>query len=169
MFDPCIVVNTASVTFDAFKTAPTDLGSISVSALGCLSGASIQFASGSGPSMDSGRALLGGMLAGATAGAAVDFALYPLDTIKTRLQTGSRWPPPHLLGGAPWPPSGVGPDGGGPGAAWRAAAWLRELAGLYAGVAGSLAAHVPASAVFFAVYETSKVRGRVWIRVGEAP
>ena len=33
-----------------------------------------------------GRALLGGMLAGATAGAAVDLALYPLDTIKTRLQ-----------------------------------------------------------------------------------
>jgi solute carrier family 25 S-adenosylmethionine transporter 26 len=32
-------------------------------------------------------ALVGGMLAGAIAGAAVDLALYPIDTIKTRLQT----------------------------------------------------------------------------------
>jgi hypothetical protein len=32
-------------------------------------------------------ALVGGMLAGAVAGAAVDLALYPIDTIKTRLQT----------------------------------------------------------------------------------
>lgn len=32
-------------------------------------------------------ALIGGMLAGAVAGACVDLALYPIDTVKTRLQT----------------------------------------------------------------------------------
>ena len=63
-----------------------------------------------------------------------------------RRQTGSRWPPPHLI-----PPAGAADRGA------AAADWLRELAGLYAGVAGSLAAHAPASAVFFAVYETAKV------------
>jgi hypothetical protein len=48
----------------------------------------LQMASATAGTFDSGagRALLGGMLSGATAGAAVDFALYPIDTIKTRLQ-----------------------------------------------------------------------------------
>jgi MFS family permease len=88
---------------------------------------------------------LGGMLAGAAAGAAVDFGLYPLDTIKARLQTASRWPPPHL---ATAPPCA---------AAAAAAAWAREVAGIYAAVTGRLGAHVPAAGVLFAVHETSKV------------
>jgi len=73
-------------------------------------------------------ALVGGMLAGAVAGAAVDLALYPIDTIKTRLQTiGSI----QLEAGE-----------------WRQ---------LYSGLLGGLVGHVPSSALFFAVYETTRV------------
>ena len=133
------VISIASSSIDALQAAsPLDTASTSAAAASSVTAATAAVARGGG------RALLGGMLAGAAAGAAVDFALYPLDTIKTRLQTGSRWPPPHLASAA----------GGGT----AAAAWAREVAGLYAGVTGSLAAHVPAAAVFFAVYETSKVR-----------
>ncbi|KAJ1489493.1 hypothetical protein T484DRAFT_1779837 [Baffinella frigidus] len=71
-----------------------------------------------------GRTLVDGMLAGAVAGAAVDLALYPLDTVKTRLQTKT---------GAP------------------------SFQELYSGLSASLAGHVPSSALFFAVYQTSKV------------
>jgi len=35
----------------------------------------------------SAQSLLGGMISGAIAGAAVDLVLYPIDTVKTRLQT----------------------------------------------------------------------------------
>jgi hypothetical protein len=131
----------ASITLQSLQVAPATFGLAECDSM-------IRLAVDT-DSLDSGRALLGGMLAGASAGAAVDFALYPLDAIKTRLQTGSKWPPPRLLAGG-----GVG------GPADALAAWLREFAGLYAGVAGSLVAHVPASAVFFAVYETSKVVDR---------
>lgn len=72
--------------------------------------------------------LVQGMIAGAIAGAAVDLVLYPIDTIKTRLQTNT----------------------------------MKELnveaiPALYSGLLGSLAGHVPSSALFFAVYQTSKV------------
>jgi len=72
--------------------------------------------------------LVQGMIAGAVAGAAVDLVLYPIDTIKTRLQTGSM---KELS--------------------------LEALPELYAGLVGSLAGHVPSSALFFAIYQTSKV------------
>lgn len=74
--------------------------------------------------------LVSGMLAGAVAGAAVDLVLYPIDTVKTRLQTNTF---KDLT--------------------------VAELPALYSGLAGSLAGHVPSSAVFFAVYQTSKVIG----------
>jgi len=73
-------------------------------------------------------ALVGGMLAGAVAGAAVDIILYPIDTVKTRLQT---------VGGVDFK--------------------IGEIGQLYAGLVGGLVGHVPSSALFFAVYETSRV------------
>ena len=72
--------------------------------------------------------LVQGMIAGAVAGAAVDLVLYPIDTIKTRLQTESMQ---ELT--------------------------LESVPALYSGLLGSLAGHVPSSALFFAIYETSKV------------
>ena len=78
------------------------------------------------------RTVAGNLAAGATAGMAVEAALYPIDTIKTRLQLAA--------------------SGGG----------LRSLlaAGggraLYAGVWGNLAGVAPASAMFMGVYEPTK-------------
>ncbi|KAL4451237.1 hypothetical protein ABPG77_009309 [Micractinium sp. CCAP 211/92] len=85
------------------------------------------------------RITAGNLAAGATAGCAVEAALYPIDTIKTRLQ------------------------------AMRSGGGIRALlqAGggrsLYAGVWGNLAGVAPASAIFMAVYEPVKqfVMGRV--------
>jgi hypothetical protein len=82
-------------------------------------------AGGSGAPQDS---LVQGMIAGAVAGAAVDLVLYPIDTIKTRLQTGS-----------------------------MKDLDLESLPELYSGLIGSLAGHIPSSALFFAIYQTSKV------------
>jgi len=84
--------------------------------------------SGSKPSFKD--ELVGGMLAGAVAGAAVDIVLYPIDTVKTRLQT-------NTFKGFSTP----------------------EVSSLYSGLIGSLSGHVPSSAVFFAVYQTTKVLG----------
>jgi solute carrier family 25 S-adenosylmethionine transporter 26 len=76
----------------------------------------------------------GHLAAGATAGAAVEAALYPIDTIKTRLQLAAK--------------------GGG----------LRALVAggggkaLYAGVWGNLAGVAPASAIFMGAYEPIKAR-----------
>lgn len=84
------------------------------------------------PKIPAWRVAAGNVAAGATAGAAVEAALYPIDTIKTRLQLAAR--------------------GGG----------LRSLiAGgggkaLYAGVWGNLVGVVPASAIFMGVYEPVK-------------
>jgi hypothetical protein len=78
------------------------------------------------------RVAAGNLAAGATAGCAVEAALYPIDTIKTRLQ------------------------------AMRSGGGLRALlqAGggrsLYAGVWGNLAGVAPSSAIFIAVYESVK-------------
>lgn len=78
--------------------------------------------------------MAGNVAAGATAGVAVEAAIYPIDTIKTRLQLAAR--------------------GGG----------LRALlAGsggkaLYAGVWGNLLGVAPASAIFMGVYEPLKQR-----------
>ncbi|XP_024397817.1 S-adenosylmethionine carrier 1, chloroplastic/mitochondrial isoform X1 [Physcomitrium patens] len=67
-----------------------------------------------------------GAVAGATAGVVVEAALYPIDTIKTRLQAAH-------LGGNP-----------------------SLFKGLYSGLAGNLAGVLPASAVFVGVYEPVK-------------
>lgn len=77
---------------------------------------------------DAQAVLVQGMVAGAVAGAAVDLVLYPIDTIKTRLQTDSM----KELN-------------------------IEALPALYSGLVGSLAGHVPSSALFFAIYQTSKV------------
>jgi len=70
--------------------------------------------------------ILGHMTAGALAGATVEAALYPLDTIKTRIQAAR--------GGAK-------------------VNWTKHL---YKGLGGNLAGVMPATAVFFAVYEPAK-------------
>ncbi|CAG9467130.1 unnamed protein product [Pedinophyceae sp. YPF-701] len=78
------------------------------------------------------RIVAGDLAAGATAGAAVEAALYPIDTIKTRLQ------------------------------AMRSGGGIRALLqsgggkALYAGLWGNLAGVAPASALFMAVYEPAK-------------
>lgn len=78
------------------------------------------------------RVTLGNLLAGGAAGCAVEAALYPIDTIKTRLQAA--------VGGGGL--SALLKTGGG-----RA---------LYAGVWGNLAGVLPSSALFMAVYEPVK-------------
>ncbi|KAL6766704.1 hypothetical protein ACKKBG_A37030 [Auxenochlorella protothecoides x Auxenochlorella symbiontica] len=86
------------------------------------------------PGVPQWRVSLGLLAAGATAGCAVEAALYPLDTIKTRLQ------------------------------AMRSGGGLRALVqagggrGLYAGLVGNLVGVAPASAIFMAVYEPVKQR-----------
>ncbi|GAX82700.1 hypothetical protein CEUSTIGMA_g10126.t1 [Chlamydomonas eustigma] len=78
------------------------------------------------------RFVVGNLLAGAVSGCAVEAALYPIDTIKTRMQA--------MIGGG-----GVKAllqSGGG--------------RGLYAGIWGNLAGVAPASAIFISVYEPIK-------------
>jgi solute carrier family 25 S-adenosylmethionine transporter 26 len=78
------------------------------------------------------RITAGNLAAGATAGCAVEAALYPIDTIKTRLQAMK--------------------SGGGFGALLKSGGGRS----LYAGVWGNLVGVAPASAVFMAVYEPVK-------------
>ncbi|BDA42467.1 probable mitochondrial carrier protein PET8 [Coccomyxa sp. Obi] len=78
------------------------------------------------------RIVAGNIAAGATAGAVVEAALYPLDTIKTRLQTAT--------------------SGGGLRALWQSGGGKA----LYSGILGNLAGVVPASAIFMGVYEPVK-------------
>lgn len=78
------------------------------------------------------RTVLGNVAAGATAGCAVEAALYPIDTIKTRLQL-------MLKGGG-----------------WKALVKQGGAKNLYAGVWGNLAGVAPASAVFMGIYEPIK-------------
>uniref|UniRef100_A0A2C9WGK2 S-adenosylmethionine transporter n=1 Tax=Manihot esculenta TaxID=3983 RepID=A0A2C9WGK2_MANES len=66
-----------------------------------------------------------GIIAGSTAGVIAEAALYPVDTIKTRLQAAH--------------------DGG-----------KIMFKGLYSGLAGNLVGALPASAIFFGVYEPVK-------------
>ena len=78
------------------------------------------------------RVFAGNLAAGAISGCAVEAALYPIDTIKTRLQA--------MIGGG-----GI-----------RALIEAGGGRGLYAGVWGNLAGVAPASAVFISVYEPVK-------------
>lgn len=84
------------------------------------------------------RLVAADLAAGATAGASVEAALYPIDTIKTRLQMMK--------------------EGGG------IKALLAGAGGqaLYAGIWGNLAGVIPASAIFFAVYEPLKKHAEGW-------
>eukprot|EP01023_Acetabularia_acetabulum_P017756 TRINITY_DN18907_c0_g1_i11.p2 TRINITY_DN18907_c0_g1~~TRINITY_DN18907_c0_g1_i11.p2 ORF type:complete len:309 (+),score=70.43 TRINITY_DN18907_c0_g1_i11:246-1172(+) len=79
------------------------------------------------------RVTVGNLLAGAVAGCAVEAVLYPIDTIKTRLQNMRKG------GGI----KALISSGGGK--------------ALYAGVWGNLAGVAPASAIFMAFYEPSKI------------
>mmetsp|Transcript_12143 Transcript_12143/g.25704 ORF Transcript_12143/g.25704 Transcript_12143/m.25704 type:complete len:309 (-) Transcript_12143:40-966(-) len=66
------------------------------------------------------------LLAGGCAGTSVDVALFPIDTVKTRLQS----------------PQGFLASGG--------------LRGIYRGIGAAAAGSAPGAALFFSVYETSK-------------
>ncbi|KIY99414.1 S-adenosylmethionine carrier protein [Monoraphidium neglectum] len=99
-------------------------------------------ATGSGGSSPAAwRVVLANLLAGAVAGCAVEGALYPIDTIKTRLQA--------MIGGGGF--KALIESGGG--------------RGLYAGVWGNLAGVVPSSALFMSVYEP--VKQMVYRRTGD--
>jgi len=87
------------------------------------------------------RFVVANLAAGATAGCAVEAALYPIDTIKTRLQS--------MIGGGGW--KALLQQGGGK--------------ALYAGVWGNLAGVAPSSALFMAVYEP--VKQAVYARTSE--
>ncbi|KAJ6797862.1 S-adenosylmethionine carrier 1, chloroplastic/mitochondrial-like [Iris pallida] len=80
------------------------------------------------------RVLCDGIIAGGTAGFVVEAALYPIDTIKTRLQ--ARYSDQFRC-------------------AARGGSKI-QLKGLYAGLAGNLAGVLPASAIFVGIYEPSK-------------
>jgi solute carrier family 25 S-adenosylmethionine transporter 26 len=82
--------------------------------------------------MPSWGAIVANLAAGATAGCAVEAALYPIDTIKTRLQA--------MIGGGGM--KALLQSGGGK--------------GLYAGVWGNLVGVAPSSAIFMAFYEPVK-------------
>ncbi|CAL5414812.1 unnamed protein product [Camellia sinensis] len=83
-------------------------------------------AHGDGP-FDFLRILFEGAITGGAAGVVVETALYPIDTIKTRLQAAA------VRGGG-----------------------KIILKGLYSGLAGNLAGVLPASAIFVGVYEPTK-------------
>ncbi|KAL9013279.1 MAG: hypothetical protein Q9173_002017 [Seirophora scorigena] len=72
------------------------------------------------------------LLAGALAGTTVDFSLYPIDTLKTRLQSST----------------GFYPSGG--------------FRGIYAGVGSALVGSAPGAALFFVTYEEIKSRLRIF-------
>ncbi|CAK0762369.1 hypothetical protein CVIRNUC_002950 [Coccomyxa viridis] len=78
------------------------------------------------------RSALGNMAAGGTAGAFVEAVLYPLDTIKTRLQTATSQKSMKAM----WKSGGN--------------------KALYKGLMGNLAGVLPASAIFMGVYEPIK-------------
>ena len=73
------------------------------------------------------------LLAGAIAGGSVETALYPIDTIKTRLQAAK--------GSMKWADK---------------VKTLRGSSNLYSGLMGNLVGVIPASALFFSVYEPVK-------------
>jgi len=82
---------------------------------------------GSSPGGHATRPLLENLTVGAVAGASVETALYPLDTIKTRIQSGSyKMLDPRLL------------------------------KGVYSGLPGNIAGCAPATGIFFAVYDPVK-------------
>ncbi|KAM1142856.1 hypothetical protein ACFX1X_032175 [Malus domestica] len=96
------------------------------------------------------RTLFEGVIAGGTAGVVVETALYPIDTIKTRLQAGQE--DSVVLFFLPRSPLFCicmlhkAARGGG-----RIA-----FKGLYSGLTGNLAGVLPASAIFVGVYEPAK-------------
>ncbi|KAF6146369.1 hypothetical protein GIB67_020463, partial [Kingdonia uniflora] len=82
-----------------------------------------------------------GVIAGGTAGVVVEAALYPIDTIKTRLQAGYIHRKAMMA-------VYLAARGGG----------KILLKGLYSGLAGNLAGVLPASAIFVGVYEPTKMK-----------
>ncbi|KAJ4828082.1 S-adenosylmethionine carrier 1, chloroplastic/mitochondrial [Turnera subulata] len=88
------------------------------------------------------RTLFEGVIAGGAAGVVVEAALYPIDTIKTRLQASLQLE------------TDIHYDKGSLGAAHGGGKIV--LKGLYSGLAGNIAGVLPASALFVGVYEPTK-------------
>eukprot|EP00546_Thalassionema_frauenfeldii_P016855 CAMPEP_0178899152 /NCGR_PEP_ID=MMETSP0786-20121207/2733_1 /TAXON_ID=186022 /ORGANISM="Thalassionema frauenfeldii, Strain CCMP 1798" /LENGTH=268 /DNA_ID=CAMNT_0020569961 /DNA_START=1 /DNA_END=804 /DNA_ORIENTATION=- len=82
------------------------------------------------PSSEEGVPFATALVAGGLAGTSVDVALFPIDTIKTRLQS----------------PQGFAKAGG--------------FRGIYQGLGAAAAGSAPGAALFFSVYETSKPKIR---------
>ena len=68
------------------------------------------------------------LISGASAGTGVDVILFPLDTIKTRLQSSSGF--------------------------WRSGGFK----GIYNGLPSTLLGSAPTAALFFTIYDTTKIR-----------
>ncbi|KAF7128953.1 hypothetical protein RHSIM_Rhsim10G0148000 [Rhododendron simsii] len=83
--------------------------------------------------------VLEGVIAGGMAGAVVETALYPIDTIKTRIQAANQADEDAKF-------TSPAAQGGGK-IIWK---------GLYSGLAGNIAGVLPASALFVGVYEPAK-------------
>ncbi|OIW00450.1 hypothetical protein TanjilG_05800 [Lupinus angustifolius] len=94
------------------------------------------------------RTLFEGVIAGGTAGVVVETALYPIDTIKTRLQAGlyDKRQTTINIEGYSFLCSVLAARGG----------EKLVFKGLYSGLAGNLAGVLPASALFVGVYEPMK-------------
>eukprot|EP00210_Caulerpa_lentillifera_P004239 g4043.t1 len=91
------------------------------------------------------KIFLGNLAAGAVAGCTVEATLYPIDTIKTRLQMMT--------------------SGGGVKALFKGGG----LGKLYSGIWGNLVGVGPATALFFGVYEPVKLKSRDFIPNDAAP
>ncbi|KAK4789867.1 hypothetical protein SAY86_017171 [Trapa natans] len=98
----------------------------------------VQIASSEHTPFDFWRIVLEGFIAGGAAGAVVEAALYPIDTIKTRLQARTRM--------TRFASKQTAAHGGG----------KIILRGLYSGLGGNLVGVLPASALFLGVYEPTK-------------
>ena len=93
------------------------------------------------PKRDAWQDALRHMAAGGIANGVAEFALFPLDTIKTRLQAANG-------AGGLVSVFGVGVRGGG--------GFLAGVSGLYTGVLPNVAGQIPSASLFFAVYEPVK-------------
>lgn len=85
------------------------------------------------------------MIAGASAGATVDIALYPMDTIKTRLQSAKGMV--RSLLSVTDPDTGFMGSGG--------------FRGVYSGLLATAGGSAPGAALFFVTYEKTKGMPRV--------
>ncbi|GMH39456.1 hypothetical protein BSKO_07354 [Bryopsis sp. KO-2023] len=93
------------------------------------------------------RTLAGNLASGAVAGCTVEAVLYPIDTIKTRLQAMT--------------------SGGGFNSLFKGSG--SGMGKLYSGLIGNLVGVAPATAIFFGVYEPVKQQSKKYMQEDAAP